>query len=157
MKQSSKVYKAYHEDPQVVRSFRGHKNEVSCLAIHPDMKQIMSGSLDSTIHLWSFKPDVRPFHFVDHKVSPALRARLLSFLFETETHFICGFFSGWKPDAFWIRGFNGQNLEEHCYGEAQDSQGTRFAGSECLFFGGRSPNFDCLKWQNDQSLEHKNS
>lgn len=78
MKASSKVYKAYHEDPQVVRSFRGHKNEITCLAVHPEMKQVMSGSLDSSIHVWSFKPEVRPFHYVDHKVPNSFHPLILT-------------------------------------------------------------------------------
>ena len=56
------------DDPSLERSFRGHKAGVTSVAFNPNMKQIVSGSLDSCVMVWNFKPQLRAYRFVGHKV-----------------------------------------------------------------------------------------
>ena len=59
---------AQTDDPQLIRSFRGHEDQINALSFSPDLKQIASGSKDSIVNVWSFKQDTRPFKFTGHKV-----------------------------------------------------------------------------------------
>ena len=54
-------------DPSLERTFRGHKETVTSVAFSPSMKQLVSGSSDCHLMLWSFKPQLRAFRFVGHK------------------------------------------------------------------------------------------
>jgi len=54
-------------DPLLKRSFRGHKDAITSVSFNPNMKQIASGSQDSVVTVWNFKPQQRPFKFVGHK------------------------------------------------------------------------------------------
>lgn len=54
-------------DPSLKRSFRGHKDDVTAVVFNPNLKQAMSTSLDSSLMVWNFKPQLRPFRFVGHK------------------------------------------------------------------------------------------
>ena len=56
------------EDPTLERSFRGHKDAVTTVAFNANMKQLVSGSLDGCVMVWNFKPQLRAFRFVGHKV-----------------------------------------------------------------------------------------
>ena len=56
------------EDPTLERSFRGHKDAVTAVAFNANMKQLVSGSLDGCVMVWNFKPQLRAFRFVGHKV-----------------------------------------------------------------------------------------
>ena len=53
-------------DPTVERSFRGHSAEVHSVAFNPNMKQLVSGSSDSTVRVWSFMPEMRALRFTGH-------------------------------------------------------------------------------------------
>lgn len=55
-------------DPELERTFRGHKAAVTSLAFNPNMKQIASGSDDHCVMVWNFKPALRAFRYVGHKV-----------------------------------------------------------------------------------------
>ena len=55
-------------DPSLERTFRGHKNYVTSVDFSPNMKQLASGSGDNNIMLWNFRPQLRAFRFVGHKV-----------------------------------------------------------------------------------------
>jgi centriolar protein POC1 len=55
------------QDPALKRSFKGHKEAVLATCFSPNLKQVVSGSHDSTVMVWNFKPNVRPFRFVGHK------------------------------------------------------------------------------------------
>ncbi|KAJ3188651.1 POC1 centriolar protein A [Gaertneriomyces sp. JEL0708] len=55
------------QDPTLERSFRGHKNVVTGLAFKPCMKQLASSSMDNSVMVWNFKPQLRAFRFVGHK------------------------------------------------------------------------------------------
>jgi len=48
------------------RSFKGHKSGVLTTCFNPNLKQVVSGSIDNTVMVWNFKPNVRPFRFVGH-------------------------------------------------------------------------------------------
>ncbi|OQR91211.1 WD domain-containing protein [Achlya hypogyna] len=52
-------------DPSLQRTFRGHKSGVAALAYGP--KQLVSGSMDCSVMVWHFKPQVRAFRFQGHK------------------------------------------------------------------------------------------
>lgn len=56
------------EDPTLERSFRGHKDAVSSVAWNPNLKQLITGSLDCSVMVWNFKPALRAFRFSGHKV-----------------------------------------------------------------------------------------
>ena len=49
------------------RSFKGHKDAVLATCFNPNLKQVISGSLDGTVMVWNFKPNVRPYRFVGHR------------------------------------------------------------------------------------------
>ena len=55
------------QDPALKRSFKGHKDGVLTACFNPNLKQVVSGSLDSTVMVWNFKPNVRPFRFMGHR------------------------------------------------------------------------------------------
>ena len=57
------------EDPILERSFRGHKDAVTSVVFNPNMKQLVSGSLDGSIMIWNFKPHLRAYRYSDHEVS----------------------------------------------------------------------------------------
>ncbi len=54
-------------DPAMKRSFKGHKDGVTSTCFNPNLRQVISGSLDGTVMVWNFKPMMRPFRFVGHK------------------------------------------------------------------------------------------
>ena len=54
-------------DPALKRSFRGHRDAVNSVSYSPSLKNIASGSEDSTVTIWHFKPQIRPYKFVGHK------------------------------------------------------------------------------------------
>jgi centriolar protein POC1 len=54
-------------DPTLKRSFQGHRDTVSGVAFNPNLKQAISSSLDGSLMVWNFKPQLRPFRFVGHK------------------------------------------------------------------------------------------
>lgn len=54
-------------DPALKRSFKGHKDDILTTCFNPNLKQVISGSRDSTVMVWNFKPNVRPFRFAGHK------------------------------------------------------------------------------------------
>lgn len=56
-------------DPSLERSFKGHKSYVTSLSFSPTLKHLASGSGDNNIMLWNFKPQLRAFRYLGHKVS----------------------------------------------------------------------------------------
>ena len=63
----SALQSAAVSDPALKRSFKGHKDGVTTSAFNPNLRQVISGSLDGTVMVWNFKPMMRPFRFVGHK------------------------------------------------------------------------------------------
>ena len=59
------------EDPSLERSFRGHRDAATSVAFNPNMKQLISGSLDACVMVWNFKPQLRAFKFAGHKARAA--------------------------------------------------------------------------------------
>ncbi|KAI8929630.1 WD40-repeat-containing domain protein [Entophlyctis helioformis] len=55
------------QDPTLERSFRGHKDVITGLAFKPSMSQLASSSMDHSVMIWNFKPQLRAFRFVGHK------------------------------------------------------------------------------------------
>ena len=72
-----------NSDPSLERTFRGHRNYVSSVCFSPTLKQLASGSGDNCIMLWNFKPQLRAFRFIGHKVSEATRHRIQGRLLTT--------------------------------------------------------------------------
>lgn len=64
---SAPRFAATVSDPSLKRSFRGHRDNVTSVVFNPNLKQAMSTSLDSSLMVWNFKPQLRPFRFVGHK------------------------------------------------------------------------------------------
>ena len=56
------------EDPALERHFKGHRDTVTSVAFNPNMKQLATGSMDSCVMVWHFKPQTRAYRFVGHKV-----------------------------------------------------------------------------------------
>ena len=56
------------EDPVLERTFRGHNGTVTSVCFCPTMKKIGSSSMDASIMLWSFKPQLRAFKYIGHEV-----------------------------------------------------------------------------------------
>lgn len=56
-------------DPALERSFRGHKGAITSVAFNPNMEQLVSGSADGSLMVWHFRPQLRPYKFLGHKVS----------------------------------------------------------------------------------------
>jgi len=56
-------------DPSLERSFKGHKSYVTSLSFSPTLKHLASGSGDNNIMVWNFKPQLRAFRYLGHKVS----------------------------------------------------------------------------------------
>lgn len=54
-------------DPSLKRSFKGHKDTITGIAFNPNLKQVISSSLDGTLMIWNFKPSLRPYRFIGHK------------------------------------------------------------------------------------------
>lgn len=55
-------------DPCLERTFRGHRSYVNAVTFSPNLKQLASASGDNCIMLWNFKPQLRAFRFIGHKV-----------------------------------------------------------------------------------------
>eukprot|EP01017_Pseudomicrothorax_dubius_P008858 TRINITY_DN12939_c0_g1_i2.p1 TRINITY_DN12939_c0_g1~~TRINITY_DN12939_c0_g1_i2.p1 ORF type:complete len:487 (+),score=90.66 TRINITY_DN12939_c0_g1_i2:46-1506(+) len=53
-------------DPELVRSFRGHRDAVLSLDFHPSGRQVASAGADGLALLWNFKEDMRPIRLVGH-------------------------------------------------------------------------------------------
>lgn len=60
-------YQSKAGDPELQRSFRGHKNTINSVCFSSNMKYCLSGSKDGVIKAWNFKPQSRPFEFEGHK------------------------------------------------------------------------------------------
>jgi centriolar protein POC1 len=58
---------AYCTDPVLNRSFRGHNDTITAGVFNPNMKQLITSSLDKTVRVWNFKPQMRPYKFIGHK------------------------------------------------------------------------------------------
>ncbi|KAJ0403482.1 hypothetical protein ATCC90586_003595 [Pythium insidiosum] len=54
-------------NPTLERTFRGHKSAVTSVSFHPNMHQLASASLDCSVMLWNFRPQLRAFRFFGHK------------------------------------------------------------------------------------------
>lgn len=60
---------ALSSDPTLERSFRGHKGAVTSVSFSPSLRQLASGAHDHIVMVWNFKPQLRAFRFMGHKVS----------------------------------------------------------------------------------------
>ncbi len=56
------------DDPALERHFKGHRDTVTSVSFNPNMKQLATGSMDSCLMVWHFKPQARAYRFVGHKV-----------------------------------------------------------------------------------------
>lgn len=65
-------------DPTLERTFRGHRDTVTSLSFSNSMRQLVSASTDGCLMLWSFRPQLRAFRFVGHKVRAAASALALA-------------------------------------------------------------------------------
>lgn len=55
-------------DPTLERTFRGHKGGITSVSFQPGVKQVVSASEDACLMVWNFRPQLRAFRFVGHKV-----------------------------------------------------------------------------------------
>lgn len=60
---------ALPSDPTLERTFRGHRGAINSLAFSTDMRQLASGSLDHTVMVWNFRPQLRAYRYIGHTVS----------------------------------------------------------------------------------------
>ena len=54
-------------DPQLERTFRGHKAPINAVSFNPNMKQLASASADNCVYVYNFKSKQRAFRFIGHK------------------------------------------------------------------------------------------
>ena len=45
------------------RHFKGHRDTVTSVSFNPNMKQLATGSMDSCVMVWHFKPQSRAYRF----------------------------------------------------------------------------------------------
>ncbi|XP_041322107.1 POC1 centriolar protein homolog A isoform X4 [Pyrgilauda ruficollis] len=55
------------EDPSLERHFKGHRDAVTSVDFSRAKKQLVSGSMDSCLMIWSMKPQMRAYRFLGHK------------------------------------------------------------------------------------------
>ncbi|XP_053152664.1 POC1 centriolar protein homolog A isoform X4 [Hemicordylus capensis] len=55
------------EDPTLERHFKSHRDAVTGVDFSLNKKQLVSGSMDSCLMVWSLKPQMRAYRFVGHK------------------------------------------------------------------------------------------
>ncbi|ETE73639.1 POC1 centriolar protein-like A, partial [Ophiophagus hannah] len=55
------------EDPTLERNFKGHRDAITSVDFSLNKKQLVSGSMDSCLMIWSMKPQMRAYRFVGHK------------------------------------------------------------------------------------------
>ncbi|KAF7249649.1 hypothetical protein EYD10_04364 [Varanus komodoensis] len=55
------------EDPTLERHFKGHRDAVTSVDFSLNKKQLVSGSMDSCLMIWSMKPQMRAYRFMGHK------------------------------------------------------------------------------------------
>jgi centriolar protein POC1 len=82
-------------DPTLERSFKGHKAAATCVSFNPTAKQLVSGGagqafhsninyiprfLDNAVMVWNFKPQLRAFCFLGHKVLNFANLQFIKFL-----------------------------------------------------------------------------
>ena len=56
-------------DPSLERTFKGHQNYITSVDFNSNLKQLASGGGDNCIMVWNFRPQLRAFRFLGHKVS----------------------------------------------------------------------------------------
>jgi len=56
-----------HTDPELMRSFRGHKDKITQVIFNPNLRQVISSSQDGMIMAWGLRPNSRPNKFLGHK------------------------------------------------------------------------------------------
>ncbi|KAK0149347.1 POC1 centriolar A [Merluccius polli] len=54
-------------DPSLERNFKGHRDSVTCVDINCNMKQIATGSMDSSVMIWNMKAQMRSYRLAGHK------------------------------------------------------------------------------------------
>lgn len=64
---------ALPSDPTLERTFRGHRGAINSLSFSADTRQLASGSLDHTVMVWNFRPQLRAYRYVGHTVSATPR------------------------------------------------------------------------------------
>ncbi|XP_022104987.1 POC1 centriolar protein homolog A-like isoform X1 [Acanthaster planci] len=90
------------EDPTLERHFKGHRDTVTSVDFNPNMKQLASGSMDSCLLVWNFKPQMRAYRFVGHKDA------VLSVNFSPSGHLVASA-SRDKTVRLWIPSVKGES------------------------------------------------
>jgi WD40 repeat protein len=52
--------------PQLLRSFKGHKDKITQVVFNPNLKQVISASNDGMVMTWGLRPNTRPSKFIGH-------------------------------------------------------------------------------------------
>jgi WD40 repeat protein len=81
-KQMKRAEAREKSDPEIQRSFKGHRGAVTGLAFNPNMRQLATSSTDKSVMLWNFKPQLRAFRFAGHSDA------VLSVAFSSATSFV---------------------------------------------------------------------
>ncbi|KAK6175403.1 hypothetical protein SNE40_013874 [Patella caerulea] len=90
------------EDPSLERHFNGHRDTVTGMDFSPNMTQLASGSMDSCLMVWNFKPKMRAYRFVGHKDA------VLSTCFSPSGHLVASA-SRDKTVRLWIPSVKGES------------------------------------------------
>ena len=60
-------YPQNSDDPTLERTYRGHHGTITSLSFCPSMKRMASVSMDSTLYIWNFKPNLRSYKYQQHE------------------------------------------------------------------------------------------
>ncbi|KAK7499536.1 hypothetical protein BaRGS_00009188 [Batillaria attramentaria] len=90
------------DDPSLERHFRGHRDTITSVDFSPVMTQLASGSMDSCLMVWNFKPKMRAYRFVGHKDA------VLSVSFSPSGHLVASA-SRDKTVRLWIPSVKGES------------------------------------------------
>eukprot|EP00112_Aurelia_sp_Birch-Aquarium-sp1_P025602 Seg859.8 transcript_id=Seg859.8/GoldUCD/mRNA.D3Y31 product="POC1 centriolar protein A" protein_id=Seg859.8/GoldUCD/D3Y31 len=90
------------EDPTLEKHFKGHRDAVTSVDFNPNMKQLVSGAMDSSLMVWHFKPHMRAYRFVGHKDA------VLSVKFSPSGHLIASA-SRDKTVRLWVPSVKGES------------------------------------------------
>ena len=56
-------------DPELKRTFKGPRSQITAVEIHPSQKTMLCASEDSSLTLYSFNPKTKPISLMGHSES----------------------------------------------------------------------------------------
>ena len=122
-------------DPKLERSFRGHKGAVHSVSFHPSGQQLASGSSDKIVMVWNFKPQLRAFKFVGHKVKSfqcSMHNQQANATNPTGCSHVCPIFTLRQINSLWIKRLLCSHMDSECKWRFAHNQITYWHISRCF-------------------------